>query len=174
MIRQALISDLNKVENGYNEHFEYEKNHVAYTVLKKGIYPTKKTAENAIKNGTLYVYEENDDILGSIIAVTEQPKEYKNIEWLSQAENEKVIVIHLLMVRPDASGKGIGSALINYVTETAKQNAFTSVRLDTGAQNIPALTLYKKLGFQVAAISSMKVGGAISHKDHVFLEKVLN
>ena len=173
IIRQAVIADLDGIEQGYQEHFAHEKKYGAYTVFQEDVYPTRKVAETALQNGTLYVYEENGDVLGSIILNRQQPDEYKKIEWLSKASDEKVWVIHLLMVRPSAAGKGIGSSLVNYAVDIAKQCSCTAVRLDTGKQNIPAISLYKKLGFQLVAALSMKVGGAIPHKEHLFFEKII-
>ncbi len=54
-------------------------------------------------------------------------------------------VIHLLLVGPCAAGKGIGCALVNHALEAAKQLACKVVRLDTGEQNIPAVSLYKRI-----------------------------
>lgn len=173
MIRKAVFTDLDSIAEGYHEHFLHEKKYGACTVFQEGIYPTRADAERALKSGTLYVYEENGAIMGSIIFDKRQPDEYKNINWPSRVPDEKVNVIHLLMVRPCASGKGIGSALINYVAESAKQQSCTVIRLDTGEQNIPASSLYQKLGFRLAAILPMKVGGIISHKRHLFFEKML-
>lgn len=173
MIRQAAITDLASIEEGYCEHFSHEKKYGAYTVFQEGIYPTRKDAEKALQNKALYVYEENGTIMGSIILNGQQPDEYRAIDWPSQAPDEKVNVIHLLMVRPCMAGKGIGSKLVNYALETAKKRSCTVVRLDTGEQNAPAVSLYKKAGFQLAATSSMKVGSAIFHKKHLFFEKIL-
>ena len=82
-------------------------------------------------------------------------------------------VIHLLMVRPSAAGKGIGSLIENDAMELAKQQACVAVRLDTGEQNVPAASLYKKLGFHLVSTSQMKVGGMISHNRHLFFEKMV-
>lgn len=173
MIRQATVTDLDGVEKGYGEHFLHEKKHGAYTVFKEGIYPTRKDAESALWNGALYIYEEKGVVAGSIIINERQPDEYGKIDWPSQAAPEQVRVIHLLMVNPCMAGKGIGSALVSYAVQVAKQSSCTVLRLDTGAQNIPAVSLYKKRGFQVVATSTMKVGGAISHGEHLFLEKTI-
>lgn len=35
MIRKANLNDLAAIEDAYNEHFQYEIDHQAYTVLKK-------------------------------------------------------------------------------------------------------------------------------------------
>lgn len=87
-----------------------------------------------------------------------QPKEYAEIEWPSQARPERVSVIHLLMVHPCATGKGVGSALVSYALDEAKRRSFVAVRPDAGGQNTPAASLYKRLGFQVVANSTMNVG----------------
>ena len=67
MVRKAISSDVEWIEAMYNEHFAYENEHGAFTVFKKGIYPTKKDAEDALCAGALYVYEEEGSIAGSII-----------------------------------------------------------------------------------------------------------
>lgn len=173
MIRKAVFNDIGLIEDTYNEHFKYEMEHRAFTVFQKGIYPTVKDAEKAVNRGTLYVYEENNNIAGSIIADKIPPKEYREIVWKQNCRDDEVMVIHLLIVRPGMAGKGIATALIKYAVELARNNSCKALRLDTGSQNIPAVSLYKKLGFQIAAAGSMKVGNVIEHSGHLFLEKVL-
>lgn len=171
MIRKATLKDLDAVEAGYLAHFAYEKEHGAYTVFKEGVYPTRNDAEIAIESYSLFVFEENDIVVGSIIFNKKQPEEYNKIGWLCRATPDEVMVIHLVMVHPGMAGKGIGSALVNHVLALAKANSCTAVRLDTGEQNSPAVSLYKKLGFALVESSSMKVGGAIFHNKHLFFEK---
>ena len=173
MIRKATFNDIELIEDTYNEHFKHEMEHGAFTVFKKGIYPTRKDAEKAVDNGTLYVYEENNNIAGSMIVDKIQPAEYKEIVWEQTLANDEVMVIHLLMVRPDKTGKGIATSLVRYAMELAEKSSCKVLRLDTGSQNIPALSLYKKLGFQIVAAASMNVGNAIEHSGHLFLEKLL-
>ena len=173
MIRKATSDDIKSIEDTYNEHFKHETEYGAFTVFKKGIYPTRKDAKKAIDHGTLYVYEENNDIAGSMIVDKVQPAEYTQINWTQTFINDEVMVIHLLMVRPNMARKGIATSLLKYAMELAENSACKALRLDTGSQNIPALSLYKKLGFQIAATASMNVGNAIEHSGHLFLEKVL-
>lgn len=173
ILREAIAADLDDIEKGYQEHFAHEKKYGAYTVFQEGVYPTRDVAEKALQNGTLYICEENGTVLGSVILDGQQPEEYQKIEWPSKAPKEKVMVIHLLMVRPCTAGKGVGTSLVNYVIDLARKRSCIAVRLDTGEQNIPAASLYKKLGFQLAATSPMKVGGMISHNKHLFFEKTV-
>ncbi len=173
MIRKAVSDDIRFIEDTYNEHFQYETEHEAFTVFKKGVYPTKADAKQAINAGTMFVYEENGNIVGSIIVDQIQPMEYADIPWKGNFSKEEVMVIHLLMVRPSMSGKGIASSLIRYAVELARNDQCKSLRLDTGSQNIPAVSLYKKSGFEIVANAPKKVGDVIAHKNHLYLEKVL-
>lgn len=173
MIRRATFDDIELIEDTYNEHFEHEVEHGTFTVFKKGIYPTRKDAEKAIDIGTLYVYEGNNSIAGSIIVDKIQPIEYAKIVWIQAFADDEVMVIHLLLVRPSEAGKGIATSLVKYAMKLAKNNSCKALRLDTGRQNVPALSLYKKLGFQIVAAASMRVGNAIEHNGHLFLEKML-
>ena len=173
MISYATFFDIVHVEDIYYQHIKHEIELGAFTVFKKGIYPTRKDTEKAINVGTLYVYEKTGSIAASIIIDNVQPIEYAGIIWGQTLPDNEVMVIHLLIVRPSMSGKGIASSLMRYAMEMAKNNSCKVLRLDTGSQNIPAISLYKKLGFQVIATASMKIGNTIAHKDHLFLEKVL-
>lgn len=96
MIRIATVDDIDLIEDTYNEHFEHEIAHGAFTVFKKGVYPTRKDAEKALETGTLYVYEENRGIAESIIINQVQLAEYAGIAWSRPLR--EVMVIHLLMV----------------------------------------------------------------------------
>lgn len=171
MIRKAILKDVNSIEDTYNEHFQYELNHTAFTVFKKWVYPTKDDAERAIYAGALFVYEENGTIVGSIIIDKVQPIEYATIPWKEKLSEDEVMVIHLLMVRPSMSGKGIASSLIKFATELAQKNSCRALRLDTGSQNIPALSLYQKNGFEIIASASKKVGDVIAHKTIFFSKR---
>lgn len=173
MIRKATFDDVELIEATYNEHFKYELEYGAFTVFKKDIYPTKKDAEKAIDVGSLYVYEQNGSIAGSMIVDRVQPEEYTKIVWKQTLPNDAVMVIHLLMVCPSMAGRGIATALVKYAADLAKNTGCKALRLDTGSQNIPAISFYKRLDFQIVTTASMKVGNAIEHDGHLFLEKML-
>lgn len=173
MIRAAAEADLEQIGQTYEEHFLQEERYGAYTVFQRGVYPTGRDAAAAVQNGTLYLCEENGIVLGSMIFDSRQPEEYRAVRWPSGAPEQAVRVIHLLLVRPSAAGRGVGSALVRYALGQAAQCDCAAVRLDTGAQNLPAAALYRKLGFRLAAAAPMKVGGAICHGEHLFFEKAL-
>lgn len=173
MIRKAVAQDIDQVEKSYIELLTYEREHAAYTVWKMGVYPTRETAEKSLAAGSLYVMEQGGEICASIILNQQQPEEYGNINWRCKAEPGEVLVLHLLCVRPSKSGLGIGKAMVQFAAEEGKRRGLKTVRLDTGAQNTPAASLYRKLGFTLAGTSSMAIGGLIAHDGHLFFEKSL-
>ncbi len=173
MIRRAELRDIDEVEKSYIELLLHEKKYGAYTVWKLGVYPTRETAEKGIAGGDLYIMEQMGEICASIIINQEQPMEYGQINWKYSAAPEEVLIIHLLCVRPSKAGQGIGREMVRFAIEAGKRLNCKAVRLDTGAQNKPAVALYQKLGFELAGTAAMTMGGKISHNDHLFFEKAV-
>ena len=170
MIRQAKLADVDEVEKCYTEVLLYEQTHTAYTVWQLGIYPTRKTAEAALSDGSLYVMEKSGKICASMIINHYAPEEYDSIKWKCSTKPSEVLIIHLLCVRPSEAGQGIGKEMVKFAIEEAKRRNCKVVRLDTGSQNIPAKTLYTNLGFKLIGTTSMAIGGKIPHKNHLFFE----
>lgn len=173
MIRKAKNSDIDKVEKGYTELLLHEKKHGAYTVWQLGVYPTRQTAENALEDGSLYVMEKDGEICASMIINQTIPEEYHSIDWKSKTSPSEILVLHLLCVSPSKARQGIGKEMVSYAVEECKRRCCKALRLDTGKQNIPAVSLYKKLGFELTGIAPMKIGGKIAHNDHLFFEKII-
>ena len=169
-VRKAQYRDIDAVEASYTELLIHEKEYGAYTVWQMGVYPTRETAEKGLVDGGLYVAVMDNDICGSMIVDRTQPEEYKAVNWNVSTQPNRVLVIHLLCIRPSKSGLGIGSTLVRFAVDLAQALRCVSVRLDTGAQNLPARALYRSLGFTLAGSSPMKIGGVITHSEHLFLE----
>lgn len=176
MIRQATAADLAQIEDAYDEHFAFETAHPerAFTVFRKGVYPTRRDAEKALADGGLTVFEEDGRILASVITSGVQPPEYAHVSWQRALDASQVRVIHLLMVRPSAAGRGIGATLMRHIEAQARAEGIRALRLDTGSQNAPAVHLYEKCGFKIVARAAMQVGGVVPHDGHLFLEKCLD
>ena len=172
MIRKAVWEDVDQIENAYDEHFAHEARHTAYTMFRRGVYPTRADAERAVAAGTMFVCEEGGVLGGSIIIDQVQPKEYAGIPWQRDLSGDDVMVIHLLMVRPSMAGRGIATELLRYAAERAENCRCRALRLDTGGQNFPAVSLYQKNGFTIAARAPKAVGGAV-HQNHLYLERAL-
>lgn len=173
LIRKAVKADVDRVNAVYEELLCYEERHGAYTVWKSGVYPTKNIIEQAIQAGVLYVLEENDSIVASVLLDQIQPEAYQQICWSCSVKPKEIMVIHLLCVRPSKARCGYGKRMIQFAIGEAAQRGCKTVRLDTGVQNIPATSLYTKMGFRLVGVSPIAIGEIIPCNNHLFLEYVL-
>jgi ribosomal protein S18 acetylase RimI-like enzyme len=173
MIRKATPDDISAVAELYDKAIDHEESHVKYTSWQKGIYPTADTARLGLKNDSLYVYEEDGKILGSVILVTRQPPEYKNVTWNIDAKYDEALVIHTLCVDPDFAGTGIGSAIVDFAKELATESGKLCVRLNTTQRNIQASRLYQKNGFVIVDTQEILLNGQIRCGNHLFMEYVI-
>ena len=173
MIRKATIEDISAIAALYNEAIDYEDSHVKYTSWQKGIYPTADTARLGVKNDSLYVLEGGGKLLASVILDTHQPPEYRNVEWGVVAKLNKALVIHTLCVHPECAGLGIGSAIVEFAKEIAKQKRCVAIRLNTTSRNTNAIRLYEKCGFEVVTKQKILLNGQIACNEHSFMEYVV-
>ena len=137
MIRKATQEDIQNVADLYNKMIAFEDSNVKYTSWQKGIYPTADTARLGVKNDSLYVFEENGELLAAVILDTKQAPEYKKINWSVKAKYGEALVIHTLCVDPNASGGGIGSAMVDFAKQLAKEKANIEVDRKTVSLNAP-------------------------------------
>lgn len=172
MIRIATEKDINNISKTYTELLEYEKTNVSNSNWKLGLYPTEKTAENGIKEKSLFILEENNEICASMILNHQQAEEYKNIQWTVEADKNEVLVIHTLCVPPSKSGHGYGKKMVYFAIEFAKKNKIKTIRIDTWHKNFPAQSLYKKCGFKLLGEQHVMHMGLID-ETLVYLDKDL-
>ena len=75
MIRKATTKDINSISRLYNRVIDYQAANGSYMSWIKNVYPTAKTAEDAQLLDTLYVYDADGKIAGSVIFDCIQPEE---------------------------------------------------------------------------------------------------
>ena len=115
---------------------------------QKGKHPTHDGIRAYIEEGSMYLYKENDTIVGAMAVTMYQGTDYHAIEWSRQVQDNEVAVIHILAVSPDCQGKGIGAEMVREAIRRAQKSGMKAVRLDALASNTPAHRLYKSLGFE--------------------------
>ena len=152
MIRKATLSDLDGIEKIYNALHDLEESGEGCTGWKRGIYPTRDTARASIEIGDMFVLEENGEILASGRINTEQVDVYSTVEWEIKANDDEVTVLHTLAVAPSAKGRGLGTEFVRFYEEYAFKTGRPVLRIDTNERNLPARSLYKKLGYREAEI----------------------
>lgn len=172
MIRQAAKEDVEAVAAIYEELLSYEEEHGSFTNWKRGVYPTRKTAEDSAEEGILYVYEENGEILASMRLNHVQPEGYETAEWRYPAEGEEVLVIHTLCVPPRLAGKGIGKKMLAYGAEHAKKTGCKVIRFDTYEGNTKAAGMYDYLGYEYVGTIDMLFEGSIPERLRLYERNV--
>lgn len=147
MIRKATLKDIDRIISITKA--------CASFMIDKGIYqwnehyPNKAAFKNDVLRNELYVIEEDKTIVGCVVVSSFMDEEYIPVSWLT--ESNRNIYIHRLAIHPKYQGKGYAKKLMDFAEKFAKENNYTSVRLDTFSQNkrnqkFYELRSYKRLG----------------------------
>ena len=151
MIRLARDTDLDSITQIYEEILDQEDTRPAsYTNWQRGRYPTRDTAHQALKEGTLWVLEEEGAVCGCVNLNGIQLPEYSQIPWSISAAPDEVGVIHTLVIRPRLSGQGLARKLVDFCEAELRRQGKRVVRLDTYEGNHPASAMYPRLGYRFA------------------------
>ena len=151
-IRKAEKTDIKQIADIYEHIHNEESDGRLTTGWIKGVYPVEQTAADAVGRDDMYVCEDEGSILASAIINRQQVDVYAGGDFIYEAPDDKVMVIHTLTVDPKAAGRGIGSAFVDFYEKFAKQENCTALRLDTNERNTGARALYNKLGYREAGI----------------------
>ncbi|MGP1991878.1 GNAT family N-acetyltransferase [Zobellia laminariae] len=144
MVRSAKLSEIPQILNITRA--------CAAAMIKNGIYqwnedyPNTEAFQLDIERGELYVFEEDGQVIGTIVLSTLMDEEYVSVEWLTPSD--KNIYIHRVSVHPDLQGKGYAQKLMDFAEDYARKNAFASIRLDTFSQNKRNQKFYETRGFE--------------------------
>lgn len=172
MFRIASLQDLPAIAEIYDDIHSMEEAGPRQVGWIRSIYPTEDTARAAIEAGEMYVLEKNGEVVAAGKVNKEQMPAYAQVNWLHEAEDEQVMVLHTLVVSPKESGKGYGSEFVAEYEAMALQNSCPFLRIDTNAINSRARRMYKKLGYTEAGVIPCVFCG-IPNVNLVCLEKRL-
>ncbi len=171
-IRKAAAADIPAISAIYEAIHDGEERGETTTGWLRGVYPVEATAVASLEKGTLYVMEDEGQIVASAKIDGEQVPCYAECRWQYEALPEQVLVLHTLVVDPACKGKGCGSAFVKFYEELARQQGRPFLRIDTNARNSAARALYKKLGYTEPGIVDCVFNGIPGVK-LVCLEKKL-
>ena len=146
IMRKAQPGDVDIVARLYDELNDHLSAHTNYPGWRKGIYPTVTEAQHFFETGTLYVAEADSQVVGSM-ALTHEP-EPENANWLVQADDEHIFVIHVFVVHPACLRRGIAGKMLQFAEDQAVREGVQSIRLDVYEKNLAAINAYEKAGYQ--------------------------
>lgn len=171
MIRKATLKDLYQIENIYNLTHSIEEKGLTSIGWKRNIYPTRITAEDSINRDDMFVYEKDGQVVACAVINKIQVPEYINAEWQYLVPDDKITVLHTLVVSPDFKGQNIGKEMIDFYEYYAYQTNSPYLRMDTNSTNIFAREFYSKLGYKEVGIVDCNFNG-IGNIHLVCLEKL--
>lgn len=143
-IRKAKTQDLDTIINIYDKAKEFMKQTGNSGQWENG-YPTRELLEQDIKEGTCYICEEGEKILGVFCFFIGEEPTYQKIyegEWIN---NKPYGVIHRIAV--GEQHKGVASFCIQW---GLKQHP--NMKIDTHKNNIPMQKTILKNGFTYCGI----------------------
>ena len=159
-IRKAGENDIPAVAGIYDRILAAEENGNAVIGWVRGVYPTEKTARAALAAGDLFVLEAGGKICATARVNQEQVPEYAGGDWqYPDAPENEIMVLHTLVVDPQAAGRGFGKAFVSFYEAYAREHGCRYLRMDTNAINAAARRFYAKLGFHEAGIVGCTFNG---------------
>lgn len=158
-IRHAVASDVDRINEIYEKILAAGESGRDVVGWVRGGYPTRDTALLALDRGDLFVYEEDGPVEASGIINQKQMDSYAQGAWKIAAAPKEVMVLHTLVVDPEASGRGIAHAFVSFYEQYARDAGCRVLRIDTQEKNAPARSLYHKLGFSEADILDCDFNG---------------
>lgn len=168
-IRNATASDIPAVERVYEEIHTAEEAGTQTIGWIRGVYPTRETAEDAVRRGDLFIWEDGE-VLGAAIINQIQVDCYAGADWEYDVPADEVCVLHTLVISPRASGRGCGRAFVRFYEDYARLHGWPELRMDTNARNTRARAMYAALGYHEIGIVPTVFNG-IPGVDLVLLEK---
>ena len=101
--------------------------------------------------GEIYVALHDKNLAGALVAY---PLKFdENLPKQSVFDVEKSVYIAELMTESEFQGKGVATKLMSFFIENIDRNQYNDIAIRVWNENIPALSLYRKLGFEETGIS---------------------
>ena len=147
VLQRASLEDYDHIIAFYDDVIERTPEIEKHARWQHGKHPTADGIKSYVNEGCMYLYKEQDTIVGAMALTMYQGSDYHAIGWSRQVQDDEVSVIHILAVSPDKQGTGIGSEMVREAINLAKAKGMKSIRLDALATNTPAHKIYERLGF---------------------------
>ena len=167
VIRNVVSSDLDQL-------YEITKS-CARDMIARGIfqwdekYPSINILLKDIELEQIWKIEEGNTIIGIIVLTEIEDEEYKNVKWLTT--NDTSLYVHRLAVYPKFQGLGYAQKLMNFAEKFAKENNYSSIRLDTFSKNKQNQNFYEKRDY-----TKLEKIYFLNQSEHPFYcyEKIIN
>ena len=153
LIRKYNPGDINAIKQCLVELQDFERKYDCRMV--DGITTVNELMKHLIKNcdtqcGTIFVAEENNIVIGFVaVQAKVKSKDIHDKPYL-------YAYISDLFVAGEWRGKRVGQRLLTEAEAFARSQNAKTLKLDVFAENMDALNLYKRIGFEAYLISLEK------------------
>lgn len=120
------------------------------------IYPGLEVLEQDIMNGEAYGLFSLNELKGFVVLNEKYSPEYDSLDWATVGG--KSLIIHRLSVKSSCQRQGIATKLMNFSEKYAKENGYSSIKLDAFSDNKTALNLYEKRGYHKVGTVTFRKG----------------
>lgn len=148
VIRKSTESDIQKLGAFYDDVVHHlVQTGSNYPKWRYQDYPSEKSVRKMTSEGSQYICLLDGVICASFVMNDNPNGDYEKGAWQLSLKRGEYAVIHALAVSPSFFGRGIGSAVCRYCIDIARKMHYKAVRIDVVPTNIPAIRLYRKMGF---------------------------
>ena len=100
-------------------------------------YPTIEDIEFDHEHGNLYIFENNDEIIGAV-SVEENEDNSSSHCYISR-----------IVIAKNHQGKGLAKEMVRSLAKILDNKGYEIIKLTVSKINIPAFKTYEKLGFEI-------------------------
>ena len=158
IIEQGTKFDIDELAQLYDDLNDYLESGINYQGWKNGVYPIREDAINGVANENLYAAKYSGKIVGSVILCHKPEPAYYKARWGTDADYSDIFVVYTFAVHPAYLKAGIGTNIMNFVTQHSIDEHAKSIRLDVYENNTPAIRLYEKCGFRYVDTVDLGLG----------------
>jgi GNAT superfamily N-acetyltransferase len=108
-----------------------------------------------VEGGFLFLLKTDYHSLGLISFTSGVPKEHEEVKWHNSSK--KPLTINRLVVHPNWRKHGITDMLLKFAEEYAKEQGYTSLRLDVYSENEEVISIYNNFQFKQTGQMLLKV-----------------
>lgn len=147
LIRKCTKKEIAAVGSFYDHVVEYLCTHINYPKWSYQEYPSTDYVKQMTDADCQFVCVDHDTIIGAFVLNDDPQGAYDHAVWSRQLTAGSYLVFHTLATEPSLSRNGVGTQIVNFCIDYARQNGYSAIRLDVVPDNIPAKKLYEKCGF---------------------------
>ena len=148
IIRKCTTDEIIPLGVFYDNIVLYLDGHINYPKWMYKEYPTENSVRTQTEASSQYICLDGDKIVGAFVLNTDPQGNYQKGNWKKNIPDGQYMILHTLAIAPELQGKGLGSEVVNFCIDTAKEDGYKALRVDIVPGNIPAKKLYEKHGFK--------------------------